>query len=63
MHAHTMDEGGAMNTLGSIPSSFTGAALITCGFDTNASKLEVACLVTLSPSSPSLRFIGLNGIP
>ena len=52
-----------MNTLRNIPSSFTGAALITCGFDTNASKLEVACLVTLSPSSPSLRFIGLNGIP
>ncbi len=47
------DEGGATHMSGGIPwltlpagylgSSFIGAALIVCGFDTNASK--VACLV------------------
>ena len=51
--SHVADEGGATHMSGGIPwltlpagylgSSFIGAALITCGFDENASK--VACLV------------------
>jgi hypothetical protein len=53
MLTHTADEGGATSMSGGIPwltlpagylgSSLIGAALITCGFDTNASK--VASLV------------------
>ena len=54
MRATAADEGGATKMSGGIPkltlpagylgSSFIGAALIACGFDTNASKIASLCL-------------------